>query len=118
MRLFWVAMIAAALPCEQALAWGQEGHSIVAELAEHRLDQPTLEKIRLLLKTDIPGAAQDTRVSLGSIASWADEGARDLRSRRYLRAGSFPSIMRSIPSGCHEHPRPRSCGGLQRFTIN
>jgi hypothetical protein len=73
MRIFWLAMIAAALPCEQAFAWGQEGHSIVAELAEHRLDQPTLEKIRLLLKTDIPGAAQDTRVSLGSIASWADD---------------------------------------------
>jgi hypothetical protein len=73
MKRVWLAILALALPCGQAFAWGQEGHSIVAELAEHRLDQPTLEKIRLLLKTEIPGATQDTSVSLGSIASWADD---------------------------------------------
>jgi hypothetical protein len=75
MKPIWLAILALALPCEKAFAWGQEGHSIVAELAEHRLDQPTLEKIRLLLKTEIPSATQDTRVSLGSIASWADDFA-------------------------------------------
>src|SRR5882724_1812742 len=73
MRIIWLVFLAAALPYEQAFAWGQEGHSIVAELAEHRLDQSTLEKMRLLLKTDIPGATPDTRVSLGSVASWADD---------------------------------------------
>lgn len=73
MKAIWLTILSLALPCEQALAWGQEGHSIVAELAEHRLDQPTLEKVRLLLKTEIPSATQDTRVSLGSIAGWADD---------------------------------------------
>lgn len=72
-KTFWLAILALALPCEQAFAWGQEGHSIVAELAEHRLDQATLEKIRLLLRTEFPAAAADARVSLGSIASWADD---------------------------------------------
>ncbi|MET4519490.1 S1/P1 nuclease [Bradyrhizobium sp. I1.7.5] len=73
MKTIWLAILALALPCEQVFAWGQEGHSIVAELAEHRLDQPTLEKIGLLLKIEIPSATHDARVSLGSIASWADD---------------------------------------------
>jgi hypothetical protein len=73
MRTIWAAAFALALPVEHAFAWGQEGHSIVAEIAEHRLDKVTLEKIRLLLKTEIPSATDDTRVSLGSIASWADD---------------------------------------------
>jgi hypothetical protein len=73
MRNFWAAIFALALPVEQAIAWGQEGHSVVAEIAEHRLDKATLEKIRLLLKTEIPSATDDTSVSLGSVASWADD---------------------------------------------
>jgi hypothetical protein len=73
MKTIWAAVFALLLSYGHALAWGQEGHSVVAEIAEHRLDSATLEKIRLLLKTEIPSATEDTRVSLGSVASWADD---------------------------------------------
>ena len=59
------------LPLGQALGWGQEGHSIVAEIAERRLDQATLAKIANLLKLDTP--EHQAPVSLASIASWADD---------------------------------------------
>src|SRR5215467_3780846 len=62
--------LSAALTCVfvgQAWSWGQEGHSLIAEIAEHRLarESPTtMKKIQDLLG---PG------VSLASIASWADD---------------------------------------------
>jgi hypothetical protein len=59
------------LPLGQALGWGQEGHSIVAEIAQRRLDQATLAKIANLLKLDTP--EHQAPVSLASIASWADD---------------------------------------------
>lgn len=59
-----------ALPAADALAWGQKGHSIVAEIAERNLTPDAAEKIDELLGR--PG------VSLGSIASWADD-IRELR---------------------------------------
>ena len=50
-------------PFDRAFAWGQEGHSIVAELTERRLDADTLRKIKVLLGG----------VSMASVASWADD---------------------------------------------
>jgi S1/P1 Nuclease len=47
----------------QALAWGQEGHSIVAEIAQQRLSGPAAQMVKKLLKGR----------SLASIASWADD---------------------------------------------
>lgn len=73
MRRIWWTFLVMTVSCGQAWAWGQEGHSIVAELAEHRLDRATLEKVRLLLKTELPVSSTDSRVSLASIASWADD---------------------------------------------
>jgi hypothetical protein len=58
--------LAAAFICAfigQALAWGQEGHSIVAEIAQVRLSEPATQMIHKLLKGR----------SLASIASWADD---------------------------------------------
>ena len=57
---------------EQAWAWGQEGHSIVAEIAQRRLDAGTLEKIKALLKDETP-EVEAPQVALASIASWADD---------------------------------------------
>jgi hypothetical protein len=56
-----------------AFAWGQEGHSIVAEIAQRRLSPQAALMVSTLLG---PG------VSLGSIASWADD-ARDSRPKTY-----------------------------------
>jgi len=46
-----------------ALAWGQEGHSIVAEIAQRRLGTVAQQAV---------AAALGERVSLASISSWAD----------------------------------------------
>lgn len=59
-------ILAAAFTCAfigQALAWGQEGHSIVAEIAQVRLSGPAAQMIQQLLKGR----------SLASVASWADD---------------------------------------------
>ena len=53
----------------QALAWGQEGHSIIAEIAQRRLSPEAARSVEQLL-----GRGH----SLASIASWADD-ARDTR---------------------------------------
>jgi S1/P1 Nuclease len=57
------ALLLVVLPAD-ALAWGQEGHSIIAEIAQRRLDAETLRKVKMLL---------DEEISLASIASWADD---------------------------------------------
>ncbi|WP_316189933.1 S1/P1 nuclease [Bradyrhizobium sp. SZCCHNS1054] len=57
------------LPLSDAWAWGQEGHSIVAEVAQHRISAATLDKIGKLLAAESGSNA----VSLASIASWADD---------------------------------------------
>ena len=76
MRSFWLAVLFAPLLVSEARTWGQEGHSIVAEIAEHRLTPKTLGKIHALLKIEVPQAT-NAQVSLASIASWADD-FRDL----------------------------------------
>jgi len=57
-----VALILA-LRATDAAAWGQEGHSIVAEIAQHRLTSQATGAVAALLGPN---------VSLASIASWAD----------------------------------------------
>jgi hypothetical protein len=64
MRIACFVVLLVLAPLEQALAWGQEGHSIIAEIAQRRLDPDTLRKINALLGGE---------VSLASIASWADD---------------------------------------------
>jgi S1/P1 Nuclease len=66
------AILAAILSCAlsgQALAWGQEGHSIIAEIAQHRLTPEAAAMVEQLL-----GKGH----SLAAIASWADD-TRDAR---------------------------------------
>ena len=67
--------LAAAMSCAfvgQALAWGQEGHSIVAEIAQTRLNETSAKVVQQLLKGR----------SLASVASWADD-VRDERPQTY-----------------------------------
>ena len=71
-RIIWMVVAAMLLPL-QALAWGPEGHSIIAELAQRRLTpQAAAQVVRLLG----PGH------SLASVASWADD-VRDDRPETY-----------------------------------
>jgi hypothetical protein len=58
------ALLLLALAASRALAWGADGHSIVAELAQRRLTPAARFEVERLLG---PG------VSLASVASWADD---------------------------------------------
>lgn len=63
MKSICVVALVALMPLNQAFAWGQEGHSAVAEIAQRRLTPAaTAEVSRLLAKA-----------SMASIASWADD---------------------------------------------
>jgi hypothetical protein len=61
-----VAVIWMLLPAPDALAWGPDGHRIVADIAEARLTANAKAAIAELL-----GGSEDT--SLASIANWADK---------------------------------------------
>ncbi|WP_144631040.1 S1/P1 nuclease [Bordetella genomosp. 13] len=77
MRLAPVACAAALLlgPVQAAHAWGEEGHSIIAEIANRRLSAEAHKGVEALLGK---GA------SLASVASWADdERVRDPRTTRW-----------------------------------
>ncbi len=63
MRKTWLTALLAAATCGPALAWGPEGHSIVAEIAQPRLTARAAAIVASLL---------DGR-SLASVASWADD---------------------------------------------
>jgi hypothetical protein len=61
------------LPCAGAWAWGQEGHSIIAEIAQRRLAPSAAMEVARLLGNNH---------SLASVASWADD-ERDRRPETY-----------------------------------
>lgn len=65
--------LAAAVSCVfvgQALAWGEEGHAIVAEIAQRRLNDAARAAIARILANVSPTL---TNASLASFASWADD---------------------------------------------
>lgn len=68
MKALCIAAVLAFAPLQQAFAWGQEGHSIVAEIAQRRLTPAAAATVNQLLD----------KASMASIASWAD----DIRTSR------------------------------------
>lgn len=95
MRIALIAALLAASPLSDAWAWGQEGHSIVAEIAQRRLDEPTLRKVKSLLGGE---------ASLASIASWADDHRAD-------NPKSGPWHYVSIPYDKPAYDAVRDCRG-------
>jgi nuclease S1 len=90
MRSFALAAALTGALIGPALAWGPEGHSIVAEVAQPRLSGPAAQMVAKLLKGR----------SLASIASWAD----DTRDTRPATAGwHFVNIPLAI--GTYDHSR-------------
>jgi hypothetical protein len=65
-RAALLACLFALAPAEQALSWGASGHSIIAEIAQRRLEPRVFAQIEDLL---------GGQISLASIASWADDMA-------------------------------------------
>lgn len=75
-RAIAAAAVIATVSClsnSQAFAWGQEGHSVVAEIAQRRLTPAAADAVARLL-----GQGH----SLTAIASWADD-VRDARPESY-----------------------------------
>ena len=73
MRRALVSFCLLALSTGSAWAWGQEGHSIIAEIAQRRLTPQAIAQIGRLLRPNH---------SLASIGSWADD-VRDARPETY-----------------------------------
>src|ERR1700722_13777632 len=115
--LCWVAvaLLGAALMPRWAHAWGDEGHEIVALIADHYLDAPVRAKVQALLLTDQTGLVPDTSMTTESI--WADryrESDRhrgsDLHGPLYeeTRRWHYVDIELASPnlaSACFDHPR-------------
>jgi nuclease S1 len=77
---------------QQAGAWGEEGHSIVAEVAQQRLSVPAAAIVQRLLKGR----------SLASVASWAD----DVRTER-PETSNWHFV--DIPLARLKYSEPRDC---------
>jgi hypothetical protein len=67
-----LAILLFCLSSQRAWCWGQEGHAIVAEIAQRRLSQSAAEAITRILKAD-PNAHAYSTPTLASISTWADE---------------------------------------------
>lgn len=71
-RIATASFLLSAAMCGQALAWGQEGHAVVAEIAQHRLNKDAYEAIERLLRSHLK-LEEPATVSLASVASWSDD---------------------------------------------
>ena len=95
-----VALVASLISAGQAMAWGQEGHSIIGELAQRHLPSNTLDAMKKLLGGE---------VSLASIASWADD-------YKFTTEGSYTKILHYVDidvtqasyqaTDCQDHGKP------------
>jgi hypothetical protein len=92
MKTFALSVVITSALCGQALAWGQEGHSIVAEIAQQRLKEPAAKKVQQLLKGR----------SLASVASWAD----DVRPER---PETYNWHFADIPLQSEKYSEARDC---------
>jgi nuclease S1 len=100
--------IVALHPCP-ALAWGDEGHKIIALVAEQYLDSAVRETVGAMLAADIDSLAGH---DIASEATWADkyrDSDRNGTKERYLRTRQwhFVDIELSDPNldrACFGHP--------------
>jgi hypothetical protein len=70
----FVALLALWMPVQNALAWGEEGHRMVGNIASRYLNPKARAQVLVLLKDDRLADGQPSgRRTLGEIASWADE---------------------------------------------
>ncbi len=95
------------------LAWGDEGHEVVALIAQSHLDPAAREKVKALLTADTDTL---TAHSIGAAATWADR-YRDLDrngARQATREWHFVDIELDAPDldrACFGHP-PTPAGTL------
>jgi hypothetical protein len=92
-RAMVLAGLLALVPLDEALSWGSNGHSIIAEIAQRRLHPQTLAQVEALLGSE---------VSLASIASWADDIVRE-------RPETFFWHFVNIPYDATDYVPSRDC---------
>lgn len=69
-----LVVFAIALSTADAMAWGAEGHRMVADIATRLLTPRAAERVRVLLANDrLADGSPSGRQSLGEVAYWADE---------------------------------------------
>jgi hypothetical protein len=93
-----------------AHAWGDEGHQIVALIAEHYLDRSAKLRVHRLLAADATGLVPDA--SMASEATWADryrDSDRDAGALRYqqTRQWHYVDLELTAPDmdrACFAHP--------------
>jgi hypothetical protein len=94
------------LPAQNTLAWGEEGHRMVAEIASRYLAPAAAREIADLLARDrLADGERSHRRTLGEIASWADE----IKDYPWSR-GRGPWHYDNIPV-CGAADRSRYCKG-------
>jgi hypothetical protein len=71
MRCIFLTLLLTFLTSE-AWAWGEEGHSVIAEIAQRRLSPSAAQAITQILQSN-PNVPAYTTPSLASISTWADE---------------------------------------------
>jgi hypothetical protein len=106
------ALAISLLAPRSALAWGDEGHEIVALVAQAHLDPQALKKVNALLAADTDDR---TAHDIASEATWADKFRQ---SHRDTAAWHFVDIELSNPNldqACFGHPavppgQPASAG--------
>lgn len=88
-----ISALAAVLTPALEFAWGEDGHSNVAEIAQHRLSPAGASTAEALLRGEYPPDMPGT-VSLASVSSWADD-YRD--AHRETTNWHFVDIPISVP---------------------
>jgi hypothetical protein len=99
----WVLNIASSLP---ALAWGDEGHEVIALIAQTHLDPTALKKVSALLAADTDSL---TSHDIAAEATWADKlrNSNDNGARQKTRQWHYVDIEISAPDidyACFGHP--------------
>lgn len=84
-RHLCLVCLAALLPSAPVLAFGPDGHRIIADLAERRLSDPALGEVRRLL-------ADEPEPTLAEVSNWADRirGEEAWRHTARLHYVNFP----------------------------
>jgi len=100
--LFSIGVIAASpLP---AFAWGNEGHEVVALVAQSFLDPPVRKRVEALLAADTDSR---TAHDIASEATWADAIKNDSDLKRRTSQWHFVDIEISVPNvdqACFNRP--------------
>jgi hypothetical protein len=101
-----LALACGAAWCDPSLAWGDEGHAVIALIAQHYLNPVTNRRVDALLAADPDPLTADT---IAAAATWADKYRDTDRdgARQRTRLWHFVDLEISSPDldrACFGHP--------------